>query len=293
MPQRIDHVIALGADLDALEVTFTRLGFAVVGGGTHPYLGTKNRIILLGDTYLELLAVDDPARVSPILTQRLPAHPGWVGFAVQSDDIAAVTSTMVARGVEVRGPNPGKLVAPNGQARTWQTTTIGSDDFWTAASKRLPFLIQHGSTGEQHRRELAGSDTIPPNPNGAVGIAEVAIAVRSLDESAQRFAQGYGLSPANPSQPEHDASLAARVLTLPLPSGESIMLAEPTGPGLTAQRLEAAGEGLCRVILAVQNLADTTDWLAAEGISTIEATAHIAIPASESGGAPLAFVQAE
>lgn len=290
MPVRIDHVIALGEDLDALEAAFTRLGFATVGGGTHPHLGTKNRIILLGEGYLELLAVADPERASPVLTRRLPAHPGWVGFALQSGDIAAEAAAMHARDVDVRGLQPGRLVAPDGQARSWRVATTGSDDFW-AAAETLPFLIQHDTSGEQHRVELAGGDAIPPNRNGAQGIAEVAIAVHSPGEVLARFAQVYDLRPMHVS-PETDASLNAHVTTLSLPSGERIVLAEPMRDGIAARRLDTLGAGLCRVTVVVRNLAATAAWLAGQGIAGTEATAHIEVPAPASGGAPLAFIQA-
>lgn len=291
MPTRIDHVIALGDDLDTLEAAFTRLGFAVVGGGTHPHLGTKNRIILLGEGYIELLAVADSERASPVLTRRLPAHPGWVGFALQSGDIAAETAEMTGRGGDVRGPRAGRLVAPDGRARSWQVATVGSDDLW-AAAEPVPFLIQHDSSGEQHRAELAGAEGMRANPNGAVGIAEAVVAVRTLQEAANRFAQVYGLSSME-APPEPDTSLAARTLTLTLPSGESLVLAEPAGSGLVAQRLDAAGEGLCRVSVAVRDVAAAAEWLTGQGIPVIEAAAHIAIPPAESGGAPIAFVPAE
>ena len=87
MPERIDHVIAAAADLDQLEAAFTRLGFYVVGGGQHPHLGTRNRIILLDQGYIELLAIADEQVVSPAVRQRIMTAPGWIGFALQSVDI--------------------------------------------------------------------------------------------------------------------------------------------------------------------------------------------------------------
>lgn len=44
MPSQIDHVIVAAANLETLEGIFTRLGFHVTGGGTHPHLGTRNRM---------------------------------------------------------------------------------------------------------------------------------------------------------------------------------------------------------------------------------------------------------
>src|SRR5207342_3536463 len=46
-------------DLDASTKRFEAMGFAVVDGGVHPGLGTANRVIPLGNAYLELLGVVD------------------------------------------------------------------------------------------------------------------------------------------------------------------------------------------------------------------------------------------
>ncbi|HEV8189970.1 MAG TPA: VOC family protein, partial [Ktedonobacterales bacterium] len=112
MPLRIDHVIAASHDLDELERLYAGLGFFVAGGGTHPHLGTRNRIIVLGEGYVELLALDVPERASQALRQRLDRGPGWIGFAVQSDHIELEVAAMRGRGIQVFGPNPGRLVAP-------------------------------------------------------------------------------------------------------------------------------------------------------------------------------------
>lgn len=290
MPQRIDHVIALGNDLDALEAAFTRLGFAVVGGGTHPHMGTKNRIILLEEGYLELLAVADPDRVSPVLIQRLPRHPGWVGCALQSDDIQAEAASMTGRGVDLLGPHPGRLVARDGRARSWRAATIGSDDLW-AAAEPVPFLIQHDSSGEQHRRELAGLDAVPANPNGARGLEAVFVAVHAIEDAAKRFAVAYGLRPASGAVAESDTNLGARTLTFSLASGEHLILAEPISDGVAARRLTDAGEGLCHVTMSVADFAATRAWLATAAVPYSQAEGRIAIPASESGGASIAFVE--
>ena len=66
----IDHLVIAVADPDAAadELSET-LGIAAGGGGRHDTLGTYNRLIWLGDTYLELIAVFD----------RTIAATSWVG----------------------------------------------------------------------------------------------------------------------------------------------------------------------------------------------------------------------
>jgi hypothetical protein len=192
MPARIDHVIIAGPSLEALEDAFTRLGFSVVGGGTHPHLGTRNRIIVLGEGYIELLAIADPERASPMLRQRVAGGVAWVGYALQSDDIEAEAQAMRARGVDVRGPTAGRLVAPEGSARSWRVVTLGGDDLWAAALP-LPFLIQHDSVGDTHRRELAGADPIGPHPNGARRLLGVILRTADPATLRKRYERVFGL----------------------------------------------------------------------------------------------------
>ena len=54
----IDHVIILVEDLDAAARRYYKQqGLASVPGGRHPGHGTANRIVPLGSSYIELMAV--------------------------------------------------------------------------------------------------------------------------------------------------------------------------------------------------------------------------------------------
>jgi hypothetical protein len=288
MPLRVDHVIAASLDLNELERAFTRLGFFVTGGGTHPHLGTRNRIIILGEGYVELLALDVPERASQALRQRLDRGPGWIGFAVQSGDIASEAAAMRERGVQVIGPNPGRLVAPNGQARSWRVATVGTEDLWQSAEP-LPFLIQHDATGEQHRQELTGMGGLVPHANGATRLADVVVAVRDLDDAVRRYALTYDLHPARAAQP--DTSLGARVIDLPLDGGrERIRLAQPEGSGIVADRINAAGDGLCLISVAVSDLQRAEEFLRAQKVPFTKTEEAITIPAEAAGDASVWFV---
>ena len=57
----LDHVLIAVTDLEAAARDFeSRHGLASIDGGRHRDFGTANRIIPLGSTYLELVAVVDP-----------------------------------------------------------------------------------------------------------------------------------------------------------------------------------------------------------------------------------------
>jgi Glyoxalase-like domain len=291
MPQRIDHVITATPNLDQLEATFIRLGFSVVGGGKHPHLGTRNRIILLDQGYIELLAIADEQAVSPAVHQRIATTPGWIGFALQSADITNEAAAMRQRGADARGPAPGRLVAPSGSVRSWQSVRIGGDDLLSAAEP-LPFLIQHDSAGTRHQQELAGADSISPHPNGALRLQTVTIAVANLSEAQAAFAQAYDLTPTG--APYRETALEAERLTLALPlGGERIVLAQPTDDGLVLDRLAAAGEGVCCVSVVVERIAATRDYLERQGITCEPRDSELLVPAAVAGGVPLIFVDQE
>ena len=56
----IDHVIVIVEDLDAAARRYyEQTGLASVSGGRHPGHGTANRIVPLGSSYIELMAVVD------------------------------------------------------------------------------------------------------------------------------------------------------------------------------------------------------------------------------------------
>jgi hypothetical protein len=67
---RLDHLAVSAATLDegAAWVEET-LGVPLAGGGQHPHMGTHNRLLGLGDLYLEVIATDP--------TAARPAHPRW------------------------------------------------------------------------------------------------------------------------------------------------------------------------------------------------------------------------
>ena len=88
----IGQVILGVQDLEASTARFETLGFAVVDGGKHPGLGTANRVIPLGNAYLELLGVIDRAEAaaSPFgqsLLGRISAGDRLVRWSIRTERI--------------------------------------------------------------------------------------------------------------------------------------------------------------------------------------------------------------
>jgi hypothetical protein len=96
---RLDHVIYGTADLETATARIeTELGLEVLPGGHHVGQGSHNKIVPLGDGYLELMAIDDPAEAATnpfgqVLLEVLAVE-RLVGWAVQVDDIHAVAERL-------------------------------------------------------------------------------------------------------------------------------------------------------------------------------------------------------
>ena len=107
---RLDHVAYAVRDLDETAVRFREEhGLDSVAGGRHVGFGTANRIVPLGDQYIELVGVVDraEAEVSPFgrsVLERTAERDGWL------------------------------LIAP--PATTWRPWLPGSASRWTQGSAR-------------------------------------------------------------------------------------------------------------------------------------------------------------
>lgn len=67
---RFDHLAVSAASLDeGAAMVEAALGVPLAGGGQHPHMGTHNRLLGLGDLYLEVIAIDQAAK--------RPAWPRW------------------------------------------------------------------------------------------------------------------------------------------------------------------------------------------------------------------------
>jgi catechol 2,3-dioxygenase-like lactoylglutathione lyase family enzyme len=281
----LDHIIIGVNDLEqATNIFSQKLGLAISGGGIHPSGGTTNRIIVIGDTYLELIAVRTPAEAQQSMLERLTRGDGYLNFVLSSNDIEADTAAMALRGVSVIGPTPGQLKAPDGHTRGWSRTDVERPDL----TQHYPFVIQHDSAGEERRFRLAGWSEPPRHPLGAMKVLSAAIAVADLSEAARRFAHIYGLPATEAFTGDADAWEAMLVAFPFVESGQSFELAEPlpladpdpayptypvypVGARFTLARLpepealsahlQTFGESLCRITLAVVNLEESRRYL--------------------------------
>lgn len=135
----LDHLVLGVADLDdAAAELLDDHGLVALPGGRHPLWGTANRIVPLGSSYLELVAVVDPgvAATSAFgswVADMVSGRSGW-GWAVRTSDIAATAERL---GLDVV---PGSRVTPAGAELRWQLAGVPGAD----ADRTLPFFIEWG-----------------------------------------------------------------------------------------------------------------------------------------------------
>jgi glyoxalase-like protein len=156
---RLDHVLLAVPDLaTAADELETRLGLAAVSGGRHPGWGTENRIVPLGDTYLELIAVADEAEAaaSPLGRWVAAGHHGVVrplSWAVRTDDLDAV-----AERLELEPREGSRRTGEGGEVR-WRFAGVEQ----AMAEACFPFFIEwaegtpfpgRGGTSDLRIREL-------------------------------------------------------------------------------------------------------------------------------------------
>lgn len=81
MPRKIDHLVLCADDLEAMRQAYARLGFTLTPRAVHPF-GTRNHLAQLQDNFIELLSLDDAARIPA-------AAPGRMNLGARARDYIA------------------------------------------------------------------------------------------------------------------------------------------------------------------------------------------------------------
>ncbi|MGQ3327615.1 VOC family protein [Halorubrum sp. FL23] len=227
MELRIDHVTVAGRDLDRLVDAFDDAGLPVEYGGRHSNGVTHMAIVGFRDgSYIELISTLEPDAESPWWDVPIREGGGPCAWAVDVDDIEGASDDLRDRGVRVDGPSQYERTREDGALVEWDLTYLGEGD----PGSTLPFLISDRTP--RTRRVQPTGDLAS---SSIVGIDTVVLGVADLDAAVARFETAFDAGdPAMGESADIDA-VTASFPALP------VVLAEPRGDGLLADRLAAFG----------------------------------------------------
>jgi hypothetical protein len=156
---KLDHVIIAVPDLEAAARELeARHGLVSVEGGRHAGWGTANRIVPLGETYIELITVvDETEAVASVFgcwvergLRSRPGRPlGWVARTDRLDEVAGRLGLSVGAG---------SRLGRDGGVLRWRLAAVEQ----AAAEPTLPFFVEWGE-----RTPLPGRAAVA-HPAGAV-----------------------------------------------------------------------------------------------------------------------------
>ena len=117
-----DHMAVSALTLDAgVQTVEAALGVALQGGGAHPHMATHNRLLGLGDIYLEVIA-SDPAQPRPPWRRwfdldHFTGPPRLTNWIAACEDLAAeLAASPPGTGTPValsRGPYSWQMAVPS------------------------------------------------------------------------------------------------------------------------------------------------------------------------------------
>lgn len=177
----IDHVLIAVADLDTAVAEFeAQHGVRASGGGRHPDHGTANRIVLLRDCYLELLAVQSPSKLSTSWLAGA-AHLGvitgqpLVSWSIRTSDLTALRPILEVRFPGLPDIERGSRVGANGETLSWRIQHLVDEPVPVTQRSALPFVIEWSGA-------RPGSEPAPAHPSGVDRIEKVVIGGRGVTE---------------------------------------------------------------------------------------------------------------
>jgi hypothetical protein len=247
----IDHLVIAVADPDEAVVAFERaVGRAPTGGGRHEALGTFNRIVWLGDPYLEFIGIFDPSLAERSWVGRparraLETDGGFATWAIATDDIDGDIAALRPGGSSLGEPRPGERRRDDGSVVRWR---LAAPDLLGPGEP--PFLIEHDETGAEwapsDRAERAAQ---AERLGGPIGIDALELPVDDPNVASQRLTRTVGLRfrPSLAGGGARDASIGRQIVRLrPRRGGPATVVIRLRAPVAHERAIELFG---CRWVV--------------------------------------------
>ena len=136
---RIDHFMYAVPSLDeGMDWAADVFGVRPVYGGEHLGSGTRNALLSLGETYLEIIAPDPAQSLAGRLGEQFAelSSGGLVTWAVQGS-LGQVRTTLQHLGLETLGPNRTERRTEAGELLAWELLFAKAPPY----GPRMPFFI--------------------------------------------------------------------------------------------------------------------------------------------------------
>jgi hypothetical protein len=239
----IDHLVLAAADPDrAAEELEQAVGLRSTGGGRHESMGTYNRLVWLGDSYLELIGVWDEALArgswvgSPTVDALAAGRP-FVTFSLGSDDLDGDVAAFRSLGGRWDGPIRGERTRPDGGLVRWSNAMPGQ-----LGPDLPPFVIEHDSTGSEWTPAERASRAEAVHPIGApVRLETLELMVSDVRPVGDRYLRALGLAfrPSLAGGGARDLSIGRQIVRLRRGVGPPVVRLH--APGVSGRDIEALG----------------------------------------------------
>jgi hypothetical protein len=214
----IDHLVIAVADPDEAVAAFEEaVGRSPTGGGRHEALGTFNRVVWLGDSYLEFIGIFDPSLAERSWVGRpalraLEAGSGFATWSIATDALDGDVAALRPGGSSLGQPRPGERQRDDGSVVRWR---LAAPD--PLGPGEPPFLIEHDVTAAEwtpaDRAERAAQ---AERLGGPIGLDALELPVDDPNVASQRLTRTVGLRfrPSLAGGGARDASIAGQIVRL-------------------------------------------------------------------------------
>jgi hypothetical protein len=201
MPASIDHVLIACADPDRAAATIeAELGLQATGAGRHTALGTFNRLVWLGDGFIELIGIEarklaEASWVGRPVLRAADTGGGFAMWAAATRGIHEEVAALRSRGSDVGDPVGGERVRPDGRIVRWTLAQAPS-----MGPLEPPFLIEHDMTAAEWSEAEQAERAAQRHPiGGPVRFETLELPAGDLPLVTRRYLRTVGIGPFRPS----------------------------------------------------------------------------------------------
>ena len=228
----VDHIVVGATDLDRLVDTFLRIGFTVTAKGDGPRLARA----VFANCFLEFREVD-----------ALGSAEGLQRIVLRSDDLDAELVRLRSSGVRVSEPIDEEL-------------DLGEHSPIRRRSD-VDAVVPIGLV-ERDPDDMIAHLGDPTHPNTATSLERVYLAVDSIQRELHPFARVLGIPAPEPEL----GTVIMSLMSVFYVGAVGIAVAEPRGPGPTADALRANGPGLFQLLFRADHLDQAARVMADNGL---------------------------